>query len=48
MNAMKDLLPASADFLFSVICPTTTGHVDDVTFFRKTLSFLYQSHFGEG
>ena len=35
-------------FRYQSLNPTTTGHGDDVTFFRKTLSFLYQSHFGEG
>ena len=28
--------------------PTTIRHGSDVTFFWKTLSFPYQSHFGEG
>ena len=46
-ESYKSVVFSDFVFRFRSLNPTATGHGDDVTFFRKTLSFLYQSHFGE-
>ena len=46
-ESYKSVVFSDFVFRFQSLNPTTTGLGGNVALFWKTLSFLYQSHFGE-